>query len=150
MSCSIVIEQEIKLADFNDFQFEDQTLPEVVEQAGWVPFLQRTGSVSMDMDDVMPVGGKCLRCDLLVRAESTPARTGGKLTVHIPNGSTGGDDKASSCSQVILMHSFDSMSHFRQEKMEALQLQHESEGKSYTEVEIFAEVLGTKAGYVRV
>ncbi|KAB1202274.1 hypothetical protein CJ030_MR8G010108 [Morella rubra] len=34
------------------------------------------------------------------------------------------------------------------EKMEALQLQHESEGKSYTEVEIFA-VLGTKAGYVR-
>ncbi|KAB1219942.1 hypothetical protein CJ030_MR3G022835 [Morella rubra] len=35
------------------------------------------------------------------------------------------------------------------EKMEALQLQHESEGKSYTEVEIFAEVLGTKAGYVQ-
>ncbi|KAB1213380.1 hypothetical protein CJ030_MR5G003550 [Morella rubra] len=35
------------------------------------------------------------------------------------------------------------------EKMEALQLQYESEGKSYTEVEIFAEVLGTKAGYVR-
>ncbi|KAB1201376.1 hypothetical protein CJ030_MR0G003837 [Morella rubra] len=32
--------------------------------------------------------------------------------------------------------------------MEALQLQHESEGKSYTEVEIFAEVLGTKVGYV--
>ncbi|KAB1212569.1 hypothetical protein CJ030_MR5G023513 [Morella rubra] len=31
------------------------------------------------------------------------------------------------------------------EKMEVLQLQHESEGKSYTEVEIFAEVLGTKA-----
>ncbi|KAB1226842.1 hypothetical protein CJ030_MR1G012146 [Morella rubra] len=30
------------------------------------------------------------------------------------------------------------------EKMEALQLQHESEGKSYTEVEIFTEVLGTK------
>ncbi|KAB1223228.1 hypothetical protein CJ030_MR2G002972 [Morella rubra] len=30
------------------------------------------------------------------------------------------------------------------EKMEALQLQHESEGKSYTEVEIFAEVLGRK------
>ncbi|KAB1212429.1 hypothetical protein CJ030_MR5G023971 [Morella rubra] len=34
-------------------------------------------------------------------------------------------------------------------KNEALQLQYESEGKSYTEVEIFAEVLGTKAGYVR-
>ncbi|KAB1220353.1 hypothetical protein CJ030_MR3G009813 [Morella rubra] len=31
----------------------------------------------------------------------------------------------------------------------ALQLQYESEGKSYTEVEIFVEVLGTKAGYVR-
>ncbi|KAB1225917.1 hypothetical protein CJ030_MR1G004457 [Morella rubra] len=30
------------------------------------------------------------------------------------------------------------------EKIEALQLQHESEGKSYTEVEIFAEVLGRK------
>ncbi|KAB1209660.1 hypothetical protein CJ030_MR6G029203 [Morella rubra] len=36
-----------------------------------------------------------------------------------------------------------------QEKIEALQLQHESEGKPYTEVEIFAEVLRTKAGYVR-
>ncbi|KAB1215877.1 hypothetical protein CJ030_MR4G010998 [Morella rubra] len=35
------------------------------------------------------------------------------------------------------------------EKMEVLQLQHESEGKPYTEVEIFAEVLGMKAGYVR-
>ncbi|KAB1225152.1 hypothetical protein CJ030_MR1G006445 [Morella rubra] len=34
------------------------------------------------------------------------------------------------------------------EKMEALQLQYESEGKSYTEVEIFAEVV-TKVGYVR-
>ncbi|KAB1228176.1 hypothetical protein CJ030_MR5G027066 [Morella rubra] len=33
--------------------------------------------------------------------------------------------------------------------MEALQLQHELEGKPYTEVEIFVEVLGTKAGYVR-
>ncbi|KAB1227465.1 hypothetical protein CJ030_MR1G023799 [Morella rubra] len=35
------------------------------------------------------------------------------------------------------------------EKMRALQLQNESEGKSYTEVEIFAEVLGTKTSYVR-
>ncbi|KAB1215435.1 hypothetical protein CJ030_MR4G010554 [Morella rubra] len=33
--------------------------------------------------------------------------------------------------------------------MEALRLQHESKGKSYTEVEIFAEVLGMKAGYMR-
>ncbi|KAB1203282.1 hypothetical protein CJ030_MR8G019420 [Morella rubra] len=36
-----------------------------------------------------------------------------------------------------------------QEKMEALQLQHESEGRSFTEVEIFTEVLGTKVGFVR-
>ncbi|KAB1220265.1 hypothetical protein CJ030_MR3G003075 [Morella rubra] len=35
-----------------------------------------------------------------------------------------------------------------QDKMEALQLQHNSKGKPYTEVEIFAAVLGTKAGYV--
>ncbi|KAB1213501.1 hypothetical protein CJ030_MR5G003429 [Morella rubra] len=34
------------------------------------------------------------------------------------------------------------------EKIEALQLQHESEGKSYSEVEIFIEVLETKASYV--
>ncbi|KAB1200728.1 hypothetical protein CJ030_MR0G006504 [Morella rubra] len=33
--------------------------------------------------------------------------------------------------------------------MEALQLQHESEGKSYTKVEIFLEVLGTKVGYMQ-
>ncbi|KAB1217444.1 hypothetical protein CJ030_MR4G018359 [Morella rubra] len=33
--------------------------------------------------------------------------------------------------------------------MEALQLQHESEGRSFTEVEIFTDVLGMKAGYVR-
>ncbi|KAB1227453.1 hypothetical protein CJ030_MR1G023811 [Morella rubra] len=80
------------------------------------------------------------------------------------------------CSRVILVRSFDNMSHLIRrrsainkenkaklkivhtsgarsfqctrallEKMEALQLQNESEGKSYTEVEIFAEVLGTKA-----
>ncbi|KAB1209747.1 hypothetical protein CJ030_MR6G001834 [Morella rubra] len=34
-------------------------------------------------------------------------------------------------------------------KMEGVQLQHESEGKSYIEVEIFTEVLGMKVGYVR-
>ncbi|KAB1209760.1 hypothetical protein CJ030_MR6G005325 [Morella rubra] len=82
-------------------------------------------------DDVMPVGGKCLQCDLSVHAEMTSrikhgrgstrdiaflkARTAGKLTVHIPYGHTGGDDKASSCSQVILVRSFDSMSHFRRD-----------------------------------
>ncbi|KAB1211822.1 hypothetical protein CJ030_MR5G010050 [Morella rubra] len=36
------------------------------------------------------------------------------------------------------------------EKMEALQLQQESEGKSYTEVEIFAVVLAKKAGTCEV
>ncbi|KAB1226838.1 hypothetical protein CJ030_MR1G012142 [Morella rubra] len=35
------------------------------------------------------------------------------------------------------------------EKMEAFQLQLESEGNPYTEVEIFTEVLGMKAGYMR-
>ncbi|KAB1213522.1 hypothetical protein CJ030_MR5G003408 [Morella rubra] len=33
--------------------------------------------------------------------------------------------------------------------MEAVQLQHELEEKSYTEMEIFTEVLGTKTSYVR-
>ncbi|KAB1207397.1 hypothetical protein CJ030_MR7G017420 [Morella rubra] len=54
-------------------------------------------------DDVMPAGGKRLR-DVGIRhvRGSTrgiallKARTGGKLTVHIPDGRTGGDDKASS------------------------------------------------------
>ncbi|KAB1219710.1 hypothetical protein CJ030_MR3G019163 [Morella rubra] len=35
------------------------------------------------------------------------------------------------------------------EKMEVLQLQYESEGKPYTVVEIFAQVLRTKVGYVK-
>ncbi|KAB1212953.1 hypothetical protein CJ030_MR5G001875 [Morella rubra] len=147
------------------------------------------------------------------------ACTGGKLTIHIPDGRTGGDDKASSMlsshiSALVRQHvPFDTddfqldydrpEDHFTvmstmntayrthrnrmfqhysvfnskeealehlypdmnkeewtrvcdlfaseefQEKMEALQLQYESEGKSYTEVEIFAEVLGMKAGYVQ-
>ncbi|KAB1223304.1 hypothetical protein CJ030_MR2G024662 [Morella rubra] len=102
----------------------------------------------MESDDIMPAGGKHLRCDSSILAESSPgrlavsgpslkdrnelpspttaspvapkvvvrvttsgirhvrgstcgitllkARTGGKLTVHIPDGCTGGDDKASS------------------------------------------------------
>ncbi|KAB1226260.1 hypothetical protein CJ030_MR1G019573 [Morella rubra] len=33
------------------------------------------------------------------------------------------------------------------EKMEVLQLEHESEGRSFIEVEIFTEVLGMKASY---
>ncbi|KAB1225797.1 hypothetical protein CJ030_MR1G026809 [Morella rubra] len=128
------------------------------------------------------------------------ARTGGKLTVHIPDGHTGGDDKASSMlsshigalvrqhvpfetskwkevpdevksyvmnrvlrrsainkenrAKLKIVHTSGARSfqHARVllvRKNRALQLQHESEGKSYTEVEIFAEVLGTKAGYVR-
>ncbi|KAB1203792.1 hypothetical protein CJ030_MR8G016824 [Morella rubra] len=34
------------------------------------------------------------------------------------------------------------------ENIKELQLQHESEGRSFTEVEIFTEILGTKTGYV--
>ncbi|KAB1223211.1 hypothetical protein CJ030_MR2G003168 [Morella rubra] len=142
-------------------------------------------------DDVMPMGGKRLRH---VRGSThgialLKAYTRGKLTVHIPNGCTGGDDKASSMlsshigalvqqhvpfetskwkevpderrsainkenrAKLKIVHTSGARSFQRArallEKMEALQLQHESEGKSYTEVEIFAEVLGTKAGYVR-
>ncbi|KAB1207155.1 hypothetical protein CJ030_MR7G011476 [Morella rubra] len=130
------------------------------------------------------------------------ASTRGKLTGHISDGRTGGDDKASSMLSshigvLVRQHVPFEMSKWKEvpdevksyvmnrvlknpesdkispallykkthtnkdgmwtskdarknfEKIEALQLQHESEGKSYTEVEIFAEVLGTKAGYVR-
>ncbi|KAB1205803.1 hypothetical protein CJ030_MR7G028012 [Morella rubra] len=49
MSRSIVFERDIKLADFYDLTFEDQSLPEVVEQAGWLPFIQRTGYASKNM-----------------------------------------------------------------------------------------------------
>ncbi|KAB1212955.1 hypothetical protein CJ030_MR5G001877 [Morella rubra] len=116
------------------------------------------------------------------------ACTGGKLTIHIPDGRTGGDDKASSMlsshisalirqhvpfdackwkevpegrsainkenrAKLKIVHTSKARSFHRArallEKMEALQLQYESEGKSYTEVEIFAEVLGMKAGYVQ-
>ncbi|KAB1213362.1 hypothetical protein CJ030_MR5G003568 [Morella rubra] len=97
------------------------------------------------------------------------ARIAGKLRVHIPNGRTGGDDVASSMLSshiglLIQSHvSFDMDNWFKVsnefksyamnkvlEKMEALQLQHEFEGRSFIEVEIFAEVLGTKVGYVVV
>ncbi|KAB1223152.1 hypothetical protein CJ030_MR2G016453 [Morella rubra] len=92
------------------------------------------------------------------------ACTRGKLIVHIPDGRTGGDDKddfqldydrVEDRITVICMMNTAYRTHRNRmyqhysEKMEALQLQHESEGKPYTEVEIFAEVLGTKAGYVR-
>ncbi|KAB1203293.1 hypothetical protein CJ030_MR8G003106 [Morella rubra] len=180
-------------------------------------------------DDVMPTGGKRLRCNSSVRAESSPGtlavsgpslrdrnelpspttaspvgtqsscastirqfevvRTGlpySRLTPEesycpYPYGRMGGDDKASSMLSshigalvrqhvpfdekiqnlmrlvlcfikkriLIRMACGHQKMHENFEKMEALQLQHELEGKSYTEMEIFAEVLGTKAGYVR-
>lgn len=39
MSHLIIVEQDIKLADFYDLKFEDQMLPEVVEQASCLSFL---------------------------------------------------------------------------------------------------------------
>ncbi|KAB1199699.1 hypothetical protein CJ030_MR0G015469 [Morella rubra] len=49
MSRSVVVERHIQLADFYELRFEDQTLPEIVEQAGWLPFLQRTGYASKNL-----------------------------------------------------------------------------------------------------
>ena len=39
MSRMVVIERHIQLADFYELRFENRTLPEVVEQAGWLPFV---------------------------------------------------------------------------------------------------------------
>ncbi|KAB1212440.1 hypothetical protein CJ030_MR5G003794 [Morella rubra] len=292
MSRLIIVQRDIKLVDFYDLTFEGRTLPEVVEEIGWLPLIHRIGYASRNlvrefycvilqatdieepsmeltvrnvpivfspdelarflgyerdlaafpnlpmseegrptkaevfqtmlgddttildrayMDDVMPVGGKRLRCDSSVQTESNPGTLavsgpslrdrnelpspttaspyawdcitqgshGGKLIVHIPNGRTGGDDKASSMlsshiGALVRQHvpfetkknlesdeispallykkthtnkdgmwtSEDARENF--EKMEALQLQHESEGKSYTEVEIFLRYWGRK------
>ncbi|KAB1205937.1 hypothetical protein CJ030_MR7G016917 [Morella rubra] len=49
MSHSVVVERHIQLADFYELRFEDRTLPEIVEQAGWLPFLQRTGYASKNL-----------------------------------------------------------------------------------------------------
>ncbi|KAB1227491.1 LRR receptor-like serine/threonine-protein kinase EFR [Morella rubra] len=49
MSRSVVVERHIQLADFYELRFEDRTLPEIVEQAGWLPFLQRTGYASKNL-----------------------------------------------------------------------------------------------------
>ncbi|KAB1209575.1 hypothetical protein CJ030_MR6G020522 [Morella rubra] len=49
MSRSIVVERDIKLADFNDLTFEGRTLPEVVEGLGWLPLIHRTGYASKNM-----------------------------------------------------------------------------------------------------
>ncbi|KAB1206015.1 hypothetical protein CJ030_MR7G009244 [Morella rubra] len=123
-------------------------------------------------DDVMPAGGKRLRCDSSVRAESSPEeecnQQGDRAKLNIVHTSGARsfqrarallkNPESDEISPALLYKkthtnkdgmwtSEDARENF--EKMEALQLQHESEGKSYTEVEIFAEVLGTKAGYVR-
>ncbi|KAB1206645.1 hypothetical protein CJ030_MR7G001541 [Morella rubra] len=47
MSRSVVVEQHIQLADFYELRFEDRTLPEIGEQVGWLPFLQRLWSNSV-------------------------------------------------------------------------------------------------------
>ncbi|KAB1227070.1 hypothetical protein CJ030_MR1G009581 [Morella rubra] len=43
MSRSVVVERHIQLADFYELRFEDRTLPEIVEQAGWLPFSRGPG-----------------------------------------------------------------------------------------------------------
>ncbi|KAB1210366.1 hypothetical protein CJ030_MR6G013858 [Morella rubra] len=50
MSRSVVVERHIQLADFYELRFEDRTLPEIVEQAGWLPFSRgpgKNGSVTV-------------------------------------------------------------------------------------------------------
>lgn len=49
MSRSIVVERDIKLADFNNLTFEGRTLPEVVEGLGWLSLIHRTGYASNNM-----------------------------------------------------------------------------------------------------
>ncbi|KAB1215928.1 hypothetical protein CJ030_MR4G028702 [Morella rubra] len=49
MSHSVVVERHIQLANFYELRFEDRTLPEIVEQAGWLPFVQRTGYASKNL-----------------------------------------------------------------------------------------------------
>ncbi|KAB1220446.1 hypothetical protein CJ030_MR3G009906 [Morella rubra] len=49
MSCSVVVERHIQLVDFYELRFEDRTLLEIMEQAGWLPFLQRTGYASKNL-----------------------------------------------------------------------------------------------------
>ncbi|KAB1199797.1 hypothetical protein CJ030_MR0G013394 [Morella rubra] len=123
-------------------------------------------------DDVMLVGGKRLRCDSLVRAESSPEekcnQQENRAKLKIVH--TSGARSFQRARALLKNPEFDEISpallykktHTNRdgmwtsenawenfEKMEALQLQHESEGKSYTEVEIFAEMLETEVGYVR-
>ncbi|KAB1226600.1 hypothetical protein CJ030_MR1G019081 [Morella rubra] len=49
MSHSVVIERYIQLADFYELRFEDRTLPEIMEQAGWLLFVQRTWYASKNL-----------------------------------------------------------------------------------------------------
>ncbi|KAB1212634.1 hypothetical protein CJ030_MR5G009676 [Morella rubra] len=49
MSRSIVVERDIKLADFYNLTFEGRTLPEVVEEIGWLPLIHRTGYASKNL-----------------------------------------------------------------------------------------------------
>ncbi|KAB1225753.1 hypothetical protein CJ030_MR1G019928 [Morella rubra] len=53
MSRSVIVERHIQLADFYELRFEDRTLPEIVEQAGWLPLIQRTGG---DEPRALPLG----------------------------------------------------------------------------------------------
>ncbi|KAB1202142.1 hypothetical protein CJ030_MR8G020220 [Morella rubra] len=49
MSRSIVVERDIKLVDFYDLTFEGRTLPEVVEEIGWLPLIHSTGYASRNL-----------------------------------------------------------------------------------------------------
>ncbi|KAB1200233.1 hypothetical protein CJ030_MR0G007797 [Morella rubra] len=49
MSRTIFVERDIKLADFYDVTFESQTLPEVVEEIGWLSLIHRTGYASKNL-----------------------------------------------------------------------------------------------------
>ncbi|KAB1220037.1 hypothetical protein CJ030_MR3G001926 [Morella rubra] len=49
MSCLVVVEWHIQLANFYELRFKDRTLLEIVEQAGWLPFLHRTGHASKNL-----------------------------------------------------------------------------------------------------
>ena len=42
MSCPIVVERNIKLADIYDSTFEGRTFPKVVKHVGWVPLIHMT------------------------------------------------------------------------------------------------------------
>ena len=49
MSCSIVVERNIKLADIYDSTFEGRTFPKVVKHVGWVLFIHMTSYASKNI-----------------------------------------------------------------------------------------------------